>query len=87
MASRCIGEHMPLPANPFGHWGRRDLRRFLKLTQALVAIHISDELFQKFAPVDLRNMKDNQQIRWKLEDRIRSLLRAYGHFPLKGTSK
>jgi hypothetical protein len=56
-------------------------RRLVKLCRALAAINVSARLFNKYAPKALRTEKDNQQIRWKLEDQIRELLRRNNDFP------
>ena len=55
--------------------------RLVKLCRVLAAINDDEELFNKNAPRDLRKLTDNQQIRWKLEDRIRELLRKNGNYP------
>jgi hypothetical protein len=55
--------------------------RLVRLCRALAAIHADGDLFKKYAPKSLHAEKDNMQIRWKLEDMIRKLLREHGDFP------
>jgi hypothetical protein len=58
-------------------------RRLVKLCCALAAINVDSKLFDKYAPKSLRAEKNNQEIRWKLEDQIRDLLRKNDDFPKK----
>lgn len=75
----------------------RDMRRVLSYhgdlvfyCRALAAINVDEKLFNSFCPRHLRRLKDNQQIRWRLEDKIRELLRKNGDFraspPMEGTA-
>lgn len=72
--------HEPFDRDMSHHF--RYHRKVIRLCRVIAAIHVDGKVFNRIAPKDLRGLKDNQQIRWKLEDRLRELLRRNGDFPL-----
>lgn len=55
--------------------------KLVKLCRMLVAINVDGDLFDKLAPKSLKKLKDNQQIRWRIEDKIRALLQKNREWP------
>lgn len=53
----------------------------VKWCRILAAIHVDTELFEREAPPELAKLDDNMAIRWRVEDKIRELLRKNGDFP------
>jgi hypothetical protein len=53
--------------------------KLVKLCRTIAAIHVDSALFDRLAP-HLSGIKDNQQIRWLLEDELRDLLWQNGDF-------
>lgn len=60
-------------------------RKLVRLCCALAAICDDAKLFNRYAPSGLRNKRNNAQIRWALEDRIRELLRENRDYPRKAS--
>ncbi len=72
---------MPAPERRAPPGLRKYHNRLIKLCRILAAIGVDEKLFNKLAP-GLAGIRDNQVIRYKVEDKIRSLLRQNGDFPL-----
>ena len=58
-------------------------RKIIRMCRIIAALHVDAKLFNKLAPKDVRHLKNNLQIRWKMEDKLRELLRNNGDFPLQ----